>query len=507
MNEQMVTDLWEMYRHGQDYVAGLGLADTARTNVAFYQGDQWAPPTKATRHLPRPVVNMVKFVCRNKRARLTLTPVKLVYRCDQAPQLAQRFTEFADYMMRQMRMAELDSRAIKDGLLKGSYCYHFYWDNNSWDTAGSGGTLRCELLDPLHVYFANPREPDEQRQQWILIASRMPVAEVLAMCDPDAELSMIAADEDESGQSEQAGSELCTLLTRYFRVDDQVFCERATKHTVVNRPFPLSPLHYEKVNGDVREQTRLTAGLYPVVFGSYEEREGSIYGISEAEGIVPNQRLINQILGLEALSIQNTAWGKYVVSKDALRGQQISNEPGEVLVDYSAAGNGIRKLEHVSLSSMPLNYVDNLANLTRTTSGSSEIMTGEQMGNMSGTAIAQLQSQANKPIEEARERFWRAKERQGLVLMQCCKLYYDRVWYRAEPETEAQCFVSDDYMDMPFSVTVRACTGTSATAAADINLLETLFARGAIDAYTFVQAYPDEALCAKDKLLKMLQPK
>ena len=500
MNEQTVTELWRMYRNGTDYMRSLGLPETVRTNVAFYEGNQWAPATKATANMPRPVVNMVKFVCRNKRARLTLTPVKLVYRCERDPALGDRFSRFADYLMREMRMSELDTRAIKDGLVKGSYCYHFYWDDHPL-FGTEEGKLCCELLDPMHVFFANPAEQDEQKQDWILIASRLPLGKVKAMADEGVDGDLIVPDLTE-WDAEQADSELCTVLTRYFREGDQVFVERATKYTVLSRACPLAPLAFDGAGEDV---SRLRACLYPVVFGSYEEREHSIYGLSEVEGIVPNQRIINQILGLEALAIQNSAWGKYIVTKDALKGQRISNEPGEVLVDYSATGNGIRKLEHASLTGLPVSYVDSLTNLTRSITGSSEIMTGEQLNNLSGTAIAQLQSQANKPIEETRERFWRAKERQGLILIQCCRLYYDRKIWRDEAGAE-EVFDSDDYLDLPMSVSVQACVGTGATAAADINLLETLFAKGAIDAYTFVKAYPDEALCDKRAILDLLTP-
>jgi len=494
MNEEAVTKLWELYRNGSGYQQSLGLPETVKTNVAFYEGRQWAAPTKATANMPRPVVNMVKFVCRNKRARLTLTPVKLVYRCDRAPDLGEKFTRFAEYLMREMRMSELDTKAIKDGLIKGCYCYHFYWDAHPF-YGHEEGKLSCEILDPMHVYFANPNEQDEQKQDWIMIASRMPIGKVRAMADKGVDTMLLVPDEGLWNEQEQKDSDLVTVLTRYFRRGDEVYLERATKYALLSGPVPLSPA--------VEGEAHVKATLYPIVFGSYEERENSIYGLSEVEGIVPNQRIINQILGLEALAIQNSAWGKYIVTKDALKGQRISNEPGEVLVDYSAAGNGIRKLEHASLSALPVSYVDSLANLTRSITGSSEIMTGEQLANLSGTAIAQLQSQANKPIEETRERFWRAKERQGLVLMQCCKLYFDQAVWRNEEGAE-ECLAAED-LAYPMSVSVQACVGTGATAAADINLLETLFAKGAIDAATFVEAYPDEALCSKHKILALLR--
>ena len=505
--EEKVCELWQMYRQGASYMRALHLPETVRQNVRFYEGDQWAPPTQATKNMPRPVVNMVKFVCRNKRAKLVLTPVKLLYKCESNPALGERFTRFADFMLREMHMKEMDSRAIKDGLLKGSYCYHFYWDADYLGLSGSRGAVRCELIDPLHVYFANPREPDEQKQAWIMIASRVPVSSVLEMADEDVDRELILPDEDAEGVLEPEGAKLCTLLTRYFRVGDEVYCERAVKGTMVTKAYSLAPVEYVGKGASAVELKHHKATLYPVVFGSYEEREDSIYGISEAESIIPNQRIINHILGMEALAIQNIAWGKYVVRKDALKGQQISNEPGEVLVDYSSEGNGIRKLEQHGMSGLPISFVNNLADLTRSVTGASEVMTGDNFLNLSGAAIAQLQAQANQPIEEQRERFWRVKERQGQVLAQLCKLYYaTKEWYDetagAEPEREV--FVADDYLDVDMGVSVQACTGASSSTASDVQLLENLFARGAIDAVTFVKAYPEEALFDKERILRLV---
>ena len=504
MSEQEVSRLWQMYRAGQDYLTGLDLPRTVKENVAFYEGRQWGRVTPATKNMPRPVVNIVKMVCRNKRARLALSPVKLVYKCQSNPALGDRFTRFADYMAKEMRLKELDSRAIKDGVVKGSYCYHFYWDPDCHDTLGEDkGALRCELIDPLNVLFANPREMDEQKQDWVMIVSRMPLGKVKQLADRGVDESILLADDDQTDRGEDR---LCTVLTRYFRVEGEVYCERALKLGMLNAPFALSPSTYGTEGGEVVQISKTHAGLYPIVFGSYEEREGSVYGLSEVEGIIPNQKVLNHILGMEAMAIQNTAWGKFVVTKDALKGQQISNEPGEVLVDHSASGNGIRRLPYGAMTGIPLSYVDSLSAMTRSVTGSSEIMTGEQLRNMSGAAIIALQAQANQPIEEARERFWRSKERQGKVLAQCCLLYYDsKEWYDEDGTPSRQIFVADDYEGVPMAVTVQACQGTGSSTAADVSLLETLFARGAIDALTFVNAYPEEALNDKEGILRCVQ--
>ena len=108
------------------------------------------------------------------------------------------------------------------------------------------------------------------------------------------------------------------------------------------------------------EEGKVKATLFPIVAGSYEEREHSIYGISEVEGLIPNQKAMNLTMAMQILSTQRLAWGKYIVKKDALKNQDITDEPGQVLVDYSAEGEGIKRLHEPGFSSMPLQIVNTL---------------------------------------------------------------------------------------------------------------------------------------------------
>ena len=542
------TSLWDDYQNGLSYQATSGLAKNLPTFVKFYEGRQWAAPTKNTKNLPRPVVNIIKMICRNKKSAILASPVKIVYKAEDYMADVEKFNNFAEYIQKEIGQEALDKKAIDDGVKKGSYFYHYYWDSEAQGKDGiKEGGLRCEIIDPLNIFFSNPTETDEQKQKWILIASREDVSSVRAKCDSDIDPDMIAADETDNkyGTIEQEGTGLCTVLTRYFRIKGEVYCEKATRNTVVNKPFPLAPdiqaasealgLQEEDAPNnalpDNPDNTSLVkdgvkAGLYPVVVGNYEPRENSIYGLGEVEGLIPNQKSINFNLAMSLLNAQEVAWGKYIVLPEALRGQVINNEPGQVLTDYSGTGSGIRKMTEQTMQSQPLQLVDTLTQLTRTVTGASEVMTGEVIGsNMSGAAIAQLQSQAQQPIEELKDAFWLAKEKQGKVLAQFFKLYYtekeftftqtetkrdaegNRILneYGMPEEEEIQLtdiFNSADFANTQFAVVVEVINGTAASAAGDINILDTLLARGLISLRTYLRAYPKDALSNRSEILK-----
>lgn len=553
---ERMTLLWRDYQRGLDYQHASGLYKKLPEYVRFYEGNQWPAPTENTKNLPRPVVNMVKMICRNKISAILSARVRLVYAATRREVDMEAFNRFSDYIVKEIGQEALDKQAVHDGIVKGTYIYHYYWDAEARGRTGVElGGLRCEVIDPLSIFFANPREPDEQKQKWIMIAMREDVESVRAKADKDADLDAImpdeATDENHYDTAEQEGDDLCTVLIRYFRRDGEVYCEKATKSAIVNKAFPITP----DVEGEMERMQReaeddgmdapngaspddasgeavtlrpkgTKAHLYPIVVGSYEKREGSIFGLGEVEGMIPNQRAINYNLAMLLLNAQQMAWGKYIVHPQALEDQEITNEPGQTIIDYTGSGQGIKKLSESGASQQPFQLIDTIMQLTRSVTGSTEVMTGEMLGaNMSGAAIAQLQSQAQQPIEELRDSFWLVKEKQGKVLAQFYKLFYRDAEYSYEEETapvEATMpgampmqaagpqimhatFTGTDYDGVEFDVTCEAMSGTKFSTAGDINVLDVLFAKGAISLPTYIKAYPDDALSNKSKLLELIE--
>lgn len=570
-----VTDIWKQYQNGLVYQGKIGIRENIPRYVDYWEGRQWPAPTENTKNLPRPVVNIVKMICRNKKAALLSVPVRLVYQADNGSADAKLFTNFAEYIEKEIDQRRLDKEAVNDGVIKGSYFFHYYWDSEAVGLEGQiDGGVRCERVDPLNIFFANPCELNEQKQKWIIISSRESVEAVRAKADKDVNLEDITADEAESNPykvKEQDDEELCTVLTKYFRRDGKVYCEQATKKVVFKKAWAIipsaeqrkaelerlqgsrvegpssqgdeawgsridgpnnalpdneykantvgaspRPTRVHELRGPQVEKTRLGVHeLYPVVAGYYEKRENCIYGISEVDGIIPNQKAINFHLAMSLLNAQECAWGKYIVMPNALKGQKISNVPGQVLVDHSGTGNGIKKMTEQSLHSMPLDIVSVLTELTRSTTGATEVMSGELVkAGMSGTAIAQLQAQAQTPIEDLREYFWLVKRKQGMVLAQFFKhfYYFDKSFaYKGineetkEKEDKTGIFNSSQFEGVNFSVVVEATQGTRSSVVGDISMLERALTAGAINLKTYVKAYPESAIGNKSEILELLE--
>lgn len=501
--QEKLTHLYKMYEDGIDYQNRIGIRESIPTNIKFFEGNQWPRPTESTRNLPRPVINIIKMICRSKKSAILSTPVKVSFKSYTQGVDISRFNSFSESIFKEMHQDKLDKQAIDDAVKKGSYFYHYYWDKDTVDLNGiKDGGVRCEIIDPLNIFVSNPAQLDEQKQKWILIASHLSVEEILSLCDSECKINkaLLEADKNENGT--------ITLLTRYFRINGEVYCERATKGHIIAKPFMIAP------HSDDIEQTtnRIRASLYPIVCGFYEKRDGSIYGISEIEGLIPNQKAINFNVAMSLLNAQECAWGKYVALPNALKGQKISNVPGQVLIDHSGTGDGIKKMQEQSLSEVPMNITSTLIDFTKSASGSTGIMNGElQWTNMSGAAIAQLQAQAQLPIEELRSEFWEVKKRQGLVVAQFMKLYYYKkpfITVIQENGAEKEVFdffTSADFENAIFDISVEVTGGSKASASSVITMLDNCLSNGKISIETYIKAYPDSSLTNKTEILKQIE--
>lgn len=494
-----ITPIWEMYEQGLDFQASQGLSEQIRTNIDFFEGRQWPAQTENTKNLPRPVVNIVKMICRSKKAAILSSPLRLIFKSYTQGVDVSKFNSFASSLLKELSQDALDRRAVDDGVKKGSYFYHYYWDRSALSPFGKqDGSIRCELIDPLNIYFECPSELDEQKQKWIIIATEMTLNDAISLADSGTSTELIYKGATENGK--------ITVLTRYFRIGAEVYFEKGTKFQMLCAPKPLAP------TTAVCHQGCAKAHLYPIVCGYYEKKEGSIYGISEIEGLIPNQKAINFNIAMSLLNAQECAWGKYIALPNALKGQKISNVPGQVLIDHSGTGNGIKKMPDQAISEIPMNISSSLISITRSISGASELLSGEAIStSLSGTAIAQLQAQAQLPIEDLRSEFIEVKRKQGLVLAQLMKLYFSCKEFISEETSNGKrveiidSFSSSDYEGCVFDAYVEVTNSSRATVAADISFLNSCLESGKIDLKTYIQAYPDCAISNKSELLSLLE--
>lgn len=539
--EDRAAETWEQYEQGKRFQASIALDATIRENIDFYEGRQWGRKvTDRTKMLPRPVTNFVRMIVNNKMSAMNNKPCRITYEADSQDNDSIEFTQFSDYQFKEMGAESVYREAIYNGAIKGTYLFHVYWDAQAKGKKGKvTGALRMEPLDPRNVIFCDPSQKDEQKQKYIIISTREEVEAIRSTLPKDIDKKLIVADDEDvkksNNKTEQDGTEMCTVLVKYFKIDGEVYCEKSVRATVIRDAFPLRP-EYEKVheqifgkkvdeaNGDTPDNTfdteeeplfsAYTPTMYPLAVGQYIPREDCIYGISEVEGLIPNQRCFNFSQALQLLQSQNESWSKWIVKPNALGNQKITNEPGQVIVDNSTAGDGIKRVVGGAFNTAVFTLTDNLLSYTRTVVGATEVMNGESISaNMSGAAIAQLQSQAQLPNEENRKAFWRVLEKVGRIAEQFYRMYYyDDTEYKVRKANESGAmtmenavFSAKKYNNTEFTVVAKVTSGTTSSPAGDITVIDQLKAEGLITTRQWLEAYPEDALSDKNHLLELIK--
>lgn len=534
--EDLAKKIWDDWQKGLEYQNKLRLKDTCEQCVDFFEGRQWPQATERTKNMPRPVINIIKFIVNGKKANILSSKISVMYKPlvygqeegQMAIDGASSFTSFAKHINKEIKQEDLDNQAIADGLKKGTYIYHYFWDREKkTGMAKFDGGLNGQIIDCLNIVFANPKQKDEQKQKWIIIQSRENVDTLKAIAEKNgiskAEQELIKSDDDTEknyNSEEQDGEEYATVLTRYFRKNGEVYYTKSTKDMIIQEETPLTPdaakiklelddedktnEDKEEIEQDKPEQTVFKMNLYPIIVDSYEEREKSIYGIGEVEQLIPTQKAINFNYAMMQMASQNMGFPKIAMRPRALQGKQITNVPGEIITDYSPGFDGIKYLNPPAFSNTPMVVADKLLEMTRTVTGATEVANGEVLGkNMSGSAIVALQTQAKVPIEDMQKRFWRTHEKIARVWEQFFKAYYRfDIPYLVEAEDgqQADVFNGSKYQNTDFETTIEVGPGSAYSESLSINLLESALQRGDITFDDYIDLYPDTAMPFKAKL-------
>lgn len=535
--EELAKKIWNDWQKGLEYQKKLRLKETCEQCIDFFEGRQWPQATERTKNMPRPVINLIEYIVNGKKANILSSKISVVYKpliysqeeSELATEGASSFTSFANHIRKEIKQEDLDNQAILDGLIKGPYIFHYFWDKEKkTGMAKFDGGLNGQIIDCLSIVFANPKQKDEQKQKWIIIQSRENVETLKSIAKKNGitktELELITADDDTEknyNAEEQDGEEYATILTRYFRKNGEVYYTKSTQNMIIQEETPLTPdaqkikleldketnktnEDKEQVDIDKPEKTKFKMTLYPIVVDSYKEREKSIYGRGEVEQIIPAQRSINFNYAMMQMASQNMGWPKVLKRPRALQGKTITNTPGEIITDYSPNFDGIRYMNPPTFSSMPLTIADKLIEGTRMVTGATEVANGEVLGkNMSGSAIVALQTQAKVPIEDMQKRFWRAHEKIARIWEQFFKAYYRfDVPYSVESENgqEVNSFNGSIYQNMDFETTIDVGPGSAYSESLSINLLEQALQRGDITFDNYIDLYPETAMPFKAKL-------
>lgn len=525
------TEIWKQYQEGLNFQRNMQFSSDFPRYERFKCGNQWPESTENTKSLPRPVFNIISMFVSNKKSSVLNNNIKMIFRSNEtgsntdtenplameirakAVEGAEKYTDYADAVWHEVGQDKLNDIAVEDAATNGTGIYHYFWDSavSGGEIRPYTGALRGEIIDPLNFFVSNPQEEDIQKQEWIIISQRVPVKTVKRMAEingiSDELMSLITPDSDTSAEGydtalhEQDGSRKLIVLTKYYKKNGAVYFSKSTQNVLIQQEQCLTPGYADGI------KTGHIIQRYPMAMFRWHDRKKCIFGRGEVEGIIPNQKVINFTIAMMALSTQDTGWPKVIVKPGALQ-QKITNRPGEVLIDHYTSGDGIKYLNGAQFNYGAINLVDKIVDLSRVTSGVTEVSTGETLGaNMAASAIIALQNQAKLPIDDIQKRFYRTIKEIGYIWEEFFKTYYDKerlmVTERFDGQQTVTGFTGTRYSDIEFSLKVDVGAGSIYSESLGQTTLDKMYDKGDITVDQYIELSPDNVMPFKATLKQM----
>lgn len=356
-------------------------------------------------------------------------------------QLPQMLKKQLDQAMELMGVKPMHRYFLRDALVDGDACLHFWFDPNEDPQGyrgmhGTPGVIRCELLDNTNVHFGNPQSQDVQSQPYLIVQFRTPVedAKEKARANGAAGWESIGEDRDTEGINLEDEQGKTTVLRRYWkermqnegqdtaRLGAPAGAERLEGRNA-GRPGERHVFFCEvTVEGvEITPPTDTGLTLYPLVWMCWERVKNRFHGQSAVEGLLPNQIAINKLYAMAIQSVKTTAFPK--IAYDGTKIPRWTNRVGEAIKTNGDPTRAIAApLGGANMSPQVIALLQDVISTTRDTMGASDAALGN-INPENTSAIIAVQRATSMPLELQKLDFYQVVEgevRIWLDMMAAC---------------------------------------------------------------------------------------
>lgn len=438
LTETLAFKRWEDYKT-RVLIGGNVLASLEEARN-FVRGKQYAVKTNT----PQPVINICKEAVDSKTAKITETKTRIRFITESNLADNNIMEEYYDFVQQAIDDREFNDRVVKKALIDGTALSITTYDKDTLNVKGKNkGGIKRSIIPLESWFFEEIWKEDIQDQKYLGYARKVSIKTARDMCESqDKEtLDKICSDEmiDALGRivesNETTDTDRVTIITMFERdKDGEVFYTVSTRFVDLIKPRYLSTtkaandslMELNETNDDFKNSSEdkntlfeppekrkkvPTWSRYPVNVYSPEPIDNSFLGESSVTPLIQNQKVINYTYLLTTQIIQNNASPKFLVKEGALKGQKITNTPGQVLTDYSPYGYtgwGISQLSGGmgSVSNEIINFSANLVSMTRRVNGFDNLTADQMSSDVSGYAYQQYTRQMNLPLMIPQRRYW-----------------------------------------------------------------------------------------------------
>jgi hypothetical protein len=178
---------------------------------------------------------------------------------------------------------------------------------------------------------------------------------------------------------------------------DVVYVAKCTKYCMIEneRPIKCEPSLIQRANG---KQGRALS-LYPICKFSWEEIPNDARGVSQVEGLIPNQILINKTLARRSMITQNMSFPRMAYDETMISNPDDLMKVGLPIAVSSGGAQSVAQavsyLNPATTSPEPKQLTDDLLEITQELSGSGDTTMGNiDLQRVAASAIVAVNDQA-----------------------------------------------------------------------------------------------------------------
>lgn len=414
-------EIWREYRQALDFngQSSLDLEETVRRNENFYIGRQWVGLEAPD--LDKPVMNILK--------RVVTFFISSIVSDDIAVNVASFQEEPGSKEMMDMlglQFSEIMERsgfkrkcrdALRNAAVDGDGCLHYYFDPEDGYTGGidtaeglmegdgleslpteTPGSIQAELLDNTDVFFGNPQRGEVEKQPYLIIRYRRFLEEVKeTAADNGNRAEDIEADSEDnttvedSAAEHRAGSEMVTVLRKYYRKKGEIWVTEVTRTAVV------------------RKSARLGYRRYPLVWMPWEKVKNQYHGQAALTGMIDNQVFINKMFAMVMEHLKRMAFPKVVYNKAMFPGGWTNRVGAAIGVNGDPNAALGRVIQPADMSAQVILSIEKVIQYTKETMGASDAALGTIKPDNTSAIIATQKATA-MPLELQKMEFYQMVE-------------------------------------------------------------------------------------------------
>ncbi len=490
--------IWQEYQRGLDYNNAVSLYEQVHTNENFFHGRQWEGLNVTSLdplifNVIRRVINLFISMIVSDDIAVTAHPFH-----GDLDETAQKVLDQAlASVIERTGMKAKNRYMLRNACVDGDGCFYIRFDADKESGQSVQGDISIDLIENTDIFFGNPAVDEVQRQPYIILSMRRPVAEVRQEAvrrgmTPD-EAEGIAPDHTDDPISERISMQddaMMTVLLRMERVDGGIAFIKATRHAVI-MPETVVPYRH-----------------YPLAYMSWERNKDSYHGTSPVTEAIPNQIAINKLYSMYVQCIKHVAFPKIIYdmtrfpngyTADVGKAIGMRGNPSEAIITAFQAPN---------ISSEVMALIQQMIEDTMELMGASDTALGNVKPENT-SAIVTVQKATIAPLELVKMEFYRFVEDAVRVCVDLMRVHYGSRIVCVQNDDGVQQelrfdFGTLDEMALELSVDVGAGAYWAETVQTTTN--DNLLEKGIItDPILYVENIPDSQIRGKQRLLRALR--